>query len=67
MDKQRIVSTADQKRIKSLKITQAYAQYKMRSAGDLDGDLINWTFNIMRFVENEKVKSKKADKTFISE
>jgi len=42
------------KRIKDLEITQAYAEYKMRSAGDMDGDLINWTFNIKRLIIKEK-------------
>ena len=58
MSKQSIVSTADLMRIKSLEVTRAYAEYKMRSAGDLDSDLVNWTLNIMRFLEFEKLRSK---------
>lgn len=46
--------TADHERIKNLKITQAYAQYKMRSAGDLDNDLINWNYNLMRSIIKEE-------------
>ena len=40
----------DKKLIKKLKVTRAYAQYKTRSAGDLDNDLINWNFNITRTI-----------------
>ena len=36
------------KRIKALEITQAYAEYKTRHTGDLDSELINWTYNIKR-------------------
>jgi len=46
-------STTD-KRIKALEITRAYAEYKTRHAGDLDGDLANWANNIMLFIEIEK-------------
>lgn len=57
----RISSTPDPKRIKNLEITRAYAQYKMRSAGDLDNDLINWNYNLMYTIENEKSREKTDD------
>ena len=45
-----------EKRIKALEITHAYAEYKIRHAGDLDNDLANWANNIMRFIENERAE-----------
>ena len=56
MGEQRAFSTTDLKRIKALEITRAYAEYKTRHAGDLDGDLADWTNNIMYLIENEKGK-----------
>ena len=52
MDKHKI--SAAEKRIKALEITRAYAEYKIRHAGDLDGDFHNWTNNIIRFIQIEK-------------
>ena len=51
-------SASSLKRIKNLEITRAYAQYKMRSAGDLDNDLKNWNYNLMYSIENEKSRNK---------
>jgi len=45
---------ATEKRIEALKITQAYAEYKTRHAGDLDSDLSNWANNIKRYIENKR-------------
>ena len=45
--------------IKNLKKTQAYAQYKMMSAGDLDSDLVNWTNNLAYTIINEKSRKTK--------
>ena len=53
MDKQEVTIN----RIKALEITQAYAEYKMRSTGDLDGDLMNWTYNLMRSIRKEKART----------
>ena len=53
MDKSKVFSAAE-KRIKALEITHAYAEYKTRHAGDLDGDFANWANNIMRIIELEK-------------
>ena len=55
MEDQRFFSSAE-KRIRALEITRAYAEYKIRHAGDLDDDLADWTSNITRFIANEKVK-----------
>ena len=56
MTKQRVLSAAKLKRIRALEITHAYAEYKTRIAGDLDGALDNWADNIMRYIENAKAK-----------
>ena len=53
MDKSRVFSTNE--RLKALEITQAYAEFKIRQ-GDLGDDIVNWTNNIMRFIENEKTE-----------
>ena len=42
------------KLLKALEITQAYAEYKTRNTGDLDNDLMSWTYNISRKIEKEK-------------
>ena len=44
------------KRFKALEITRAYAEYKIRSAGDLDADLSEWLNNISRLIAIEKAK-----------
>jgi hypothetical protein len=44
------------KRIKDLEITKAYAEYKIRHAGDLDADLANWVNDISRFIAVKKSK-----------
>ena len=49
------VSQAE-KRLKSLKITCAYAEYKTRQSGDLDAELAHWTENIMQSIRKEKEK-----------
>ena len=56
MVKKRAFSAAELKRIKALEITRAYAEYKTRLAGDLDGDLAHWADNIMCFIENVKAR-----------
>ena len=56
MNKQRVLSAATQRQIKPLEITQAYAEYKLRHAGDLDNDLAYWPQNVMRFIQLEKAK-----------
>ena len=53
MDEQRAFSSTE--RLKALEITQAYAEFKIRQ-GDLGEDIVNWTNNIMRFIENEKTE-----------
>lgn len=45
-----------EKRLKALKITFAYAEYKMRQTGDLSAELANWTDNIRRFIRKETEK-----------
>ena len=47
------ISKAD-KRIEALKITHAYAEYKMRHAGDLDAEFTDWANNIMYFLDDKK-------------
>ena len=44
------------KKLTSLEITQAYAEYKTRREGDLDNDLSNWTYNIQRLIKSRKGK-----------
>ena len=58
MDQQRASSSAE--RIKALEITRAYAEFKTRQ-GDLGEDLVNWTSNIMRFIEKEKAAGGRTD------
>ena len=48
--------SASEKRIKALEITKAYAEYKLRHAGDLEGDYSEWPYNLSRFIEKEKAK-----------
>jgi len=62
MSKPKISHTGIINRIKNLKITQAYAQYKMRSAGDLDNDLINWNYNLTRRIQKEEFKEEDREK-----
>ena len=62
MSKPRASSAKKRKLIKNLEINLAYSQYKIRSAGDLDSDLENWTSNIMDSLENEKAKNKNSVK-----
>jgi len=50
------VSPAKKKNIKALEITKAYAEYKIRYAGDLDEDLANWVNNLTRVIAIEKSK-----------
>ena len=57
MTKKKVFSAADLKRIKALETTYAYAEYKMRLAGDLDKDLADWASNIMYYIENLKAKN----------
>ena len=54
MNKHRIHATAIPNEIRCLMITLAYAEYKIRHAGDLDNDLCCWTDNIVRFIQKEK-------------
>jgi len=54
MDKSKTLSA--KKRMKDLEITKAYAEYKMRYAGDLDADLANWVNDIARFIAIKKAK-----------
>ena len=54
--------TVELNKPKSIEITQAYAEYKIRHAGDLDEDLADWEYNLMRSKFNSK-KMQKSDKT----
>jgi len=40
----------------TLEVMKAYAEYKMRNTGDLDTDLVNWVYNINRFIAIKKRK-----------
>ena len=55
MSEHRVFSDAE-KRIKALEVTKAYAEYKLRHAGDLEGDYSGWPGNLTRFIEKEKAK-----------
>jgi len=55
MDEHKVSSPAE-KRIKALEIAHAYAEYKIRHAGDLDGDLANWANDLKGFIEKEKAE-----------
>ena len=50
---------ADEK-LKALKITYTYAEYKTRHAGDLDGDLAHWAGNIGHYIEIKKGKKQRT-------
>jgi hypothetical protein len=54
MDKSKALSA--KKSIKNLEITKAYAEYKIRHAGDLDADLANWVNDITHFIAVNKAK-----------
>jgi len=56
LNKQRILSTASPRQIRSLEITQAYVLYKQRHAGDLGSELMFWTDNISHFIKIQKNK-----------
>jgi len=56
VDKYKESSPAGLQRIKALEITLAYSEYKTRYAGDLDSELVNWSNNIIRFIELERLK-----------
>ena len=44
------------KTVKELEITKAYAESKIRNAGDLDAELVNWVNNIARSIAISKGK-----------
>jgi hypothetical protein len=54
MDKSKAASA--KKQMRDLEITKAYAEYKIRHAGDLDADLANWVNDISRFIAVKKTK-----------
>jgi len=41
---------------KVLEKNLAYAEYKMRHAGDLDADLSDWAYNLSRLIASKKTK-----------
>ena len=49
-------ASLEEKRIEYLKITKAYAEYKIRRAGDLDPEFDNWVDNISEVIEAQKAK-----------
>jgi hypothetical protein len=49
-------SLYSKKKLKCLEITRAYALDKLRHVGDIDGDLVNWSNNLMILIQNEKNK-----------
>ena len=50
------VKNSTTKELKSLEITQAFAEYKIRHEGDLGNDFSNWTYNIQRLIKAKKNK-----------